>query len=76
MNAILEVQNLNTQFDTSEGTLYAVNDVSFSLNKSEVLAIVGESGSGKSVTMLSVMGLIPNPPGEITGGEVWNPDRI
>ncbi|MFN8433740.1 MAG: ABC transporter ATP-binding protein [Anaerolineales bacterium] len=66
----LEVKDLKTQFNTPEGTVYAVNGVSFSLNEGETLAVVGESGCGKSVTMMSIMKLIQMPPGEIVGGEV------
>ena len=67
---VLEVKNLRTHFFTDEGVVKAVDDVSFSLRKSEVIGIVGESGSGKSVTNLSVMNLIQTPPGKIMGGEV------
>jgi peptide/nickel transport system ATP-binding protein len=67
---LLEVKNLITQFRTDGGLVNAVNDVSFSLNRGETIGIVGESGSGKSVTSLSVMRLIPNPPGKIAGGEI------
>jgi oligopeptide transport system ATP-binding protein len=66
---ILEVKDLRTRFHIAEGTVYAVNGVSFSLNRGETIAIVGESGCGKSVTMLSILGLIPIPPGEIASGE-------
>jgi peptide/nickel transport system ATP-binding protein len=69
-NPILEIKNLVTSFQSSDKTIKAVNDVSFTLHKNEIIGIVGESGSGKSVTSLSIMGLIPNPPGEITGGEI------
>ncbi len=69
-NVLLEVKNLQTFFATEEGTVRAVDDVSFTLNKGETIGIVGESGSGKSVTSLSVMRLIPNPPGKIVGGEI------
>lgn len=68
--ALLEVKNLVTQFKTETEFVKAVNDISFSLNQGETIGIVGESGSGKSVTSLSVMRLIPNPPGKITGGEL------
>lgn len=68
---LLEVQNLVTQFETREGTVHAVNGVNFTVNEGEILALVGESGSGKSVTMLSVMGLIPQPPGKIVSGEIF-----
>ncbi len=67
---LLEIKNLVTEFRTEEETVKAVNDVSFTLSKGETIGIVGESGSGKSVTSLSVMRLIPNPPGKITGGEI------
>jgi len=64
---ILEIEQLNTVFVTEEGRIPAVSDVSFSLRPGETLGIVGESGSGKSVTSLSIMGLIPKPPGKVTG---------
>ena len=67
---VLEVKNLRTHFFTDDGVVKAVDDVSFSLHKGEVLGIVGESGSGKSVTNLSVMKLVQTPPGKIMGGEV------
>jgi len=67
---ILEVKNLKTEFHTEEGIVRAVNDVSFTLDRGETLGIVGESGSGKSVTSLTVMKLIPMPPGKIAGGEI------
>ena len=67
---LLEIKNLVTEFRTEEETVKAVNDVSFTLNKGETIGIVGESGSGKSVTSLSVMRLIPNPPGKIAGGQM------
>ncbi len=67
---LLEIKNLVTTFRTEAETLKAVNDISFSLNEGETIGIVGESGSGKSVTSLSVMQLIPNPPGKVTGGQI------
>jgi len=67
---LLEVKNLVTQFKTEEGTTTAVNDVSFNIYRGETVGIVGESGSGKSVTCLSLMRLIPNPPGKIIGGQM------
>jgi oligopeptide/dipeptide ABC transporter ATP-binding protein len=67
---LLQVKNLQTHFFTDAGLVKAVEDVSFTLNAGETLAVVGESGSGKSVTSLSIMGLIPNPPGRIVGGEI------
>ncbi len=71
MGVLMEVKNLVTRFYTQEGTIYAVNDVSYTLNEGETLGVVGESGSGKSVHALSIMGLIPMPPGKVTNGEVW-----
>lgn len=65
MEKILEVKNLSTKFNTDRGLVTAVNDVSFDVYKGKTLALVGESGSGKSVTALSLMRLIPNPPGTI-----------
>lgn len=69
-NKLLEIKNLVTEFTTEGNTLKAVNDVSFTLNRGETIGIVGESGSGKSVTSLSVMRLIPDPPGKIASGEI------
>ncbi len=67
---LLRVRHLQTHFFTDAGRVKAVEDVSFELSARETLAVVGESGSGKSVTSLSIMGLIPNPPGRIVGGEI------
>ena len=67
---LLEVIDLKTYFDTDEGTVKAVDGVSFHLDKGETLAVVGESGSGKSVMSLSMMRLIPTPPGRIAGGKI------
>lgn len=66
---ILQVANLETRFNTPEGTIYAVNGVSFDLKEGETLGVVGESGCGKSVTMLSLLQLIPVPPGQIANGK-------
>lgn len=68
MTALLEVEGLKTYFETREGLYKAVDGVTFKIKKGEVLAIVGESGSGKSVSMMSLLGLIPKPPGKIVGG--------
>lgn len=65
---VLDVDELVTQFNTVDGTVHAVNGVSFELRAGEFLGVVGESGSGKSVTMMSLLKLIPMPPGEIVGG--------
>ena len=66
---ILEIRDLTVEFDTEDGVVKAVTHVSYDLHPGEVLGIVGESGSGKSVSMLSVLGLIPMPPGRIVSGE-------
>ena len=66
--ALLEIDNLKTWFHTRNGVVKAVDDISFTVNKGEVLGIVGESGSGKSVTVHTLMGLVPQPPGRIEGG--------
>src|SRR5574342_422564 len=68
---ILDVQGLETTFRTPAGVVHAVNGVSFSLKEGETLGVVGESGCGKSVTMLSVLGLIPSPPGKVTAGKAF-----
>ena len=67
---LLQVRNLTTKFGSGPGAVTAVNNVSFEVNAGETLAIVGESGSGKSVTALSVLRLVPDPPGRITDGEI------
>jgi oligopeptide/dipeptide ABC transporter ATP-binding protein len=71
MNLLLNVKNLKTQFLTDDGLVRAVDGVSFDLSEGETLGLVGESGCGKSVTALSLMRLIPNPPGKIVEGEIW-----
>jgi oligopeptide transport system ATP-binding protein len=68
---ILQVENLETRFKTSDGMVYAVNGVSFDLFEGESLGVVGESGCGKSVTMMSLLQLIPTPPGEIANGRAF-----
>jgi oligopeptide transport system ATP-binding protein len=72
---LLEVNDLRTRFHTAEGTVYAVNGISFKLHEGETLAVVGESGCGKSVSMMSLLGLIPIPPGEIATGTAIYRDR-
>lgn len=70
MGVLMEVKDLVVRFYTQEGTVYAVNSVSYKLHEGETLGIVGESGSGKSVHSLAIMGLIPSPPGKVESGEV------
>lgn len=67
---ILEVSDLVTRFYTEDGIVHAVNGISYTLKEGESMAIVGESGSGKSVGVLSIMGLIPDPPGKVEAGQV------
>ena len=70
MGIVLEVDGLKTRFFTQDGMVNAVNGISYQLNEGETLGIVGESGCGKSVSVLSLMRLIPEPPGKIAGGRV------
>ncbi|MBD3763650.1 MAG: ABC transporter ATP-binding protein [Rhodobacterales bacterium] len=67
---VLDVRGLKTVFRTRGGEVHAVNSVSFHLNRGELLGVVGESGSGKSVTMMSLIGLLPSPPAEVREGQV------
>ena len=66
---VLEVHDVRTRFHTQDGTIHAVNGISFHLDEGEMLGVVGESGSGKSVTMMTLLKLIPMPPGEIVSGK-------
>ena len=70
MEELLHIKDLTTRFYTDDGVVFAVNGVSYSLEEGEILGVVGESGCGKSVHALSIMGLIPSPPGKIEKGEV------
>ncbi|WP_417899833.1 ABC transporter ATP-binding protein [Bacillus haimaensis] len=67
---VIKVKGLQTSFFIDDGEIPAVDSIDFYINEGEILGIVGESGCGKSVTSLSIMGLVPNPPGKITGGEI------
>src|SRR3990170_4345499 len=68
---LLQVKDLRTYFYTDGGIVKAVDGVSFDVEEGEILGLVGESGCGKTVTALSILRLIPTPPGRIAGGEVW-----
>src|SRR5450759_37172 len=70
MGILLEVKNLNTRFKTEAGLVRAVDGVSYHIDEHEIVGLVGESGCGKSVSQLSVMQLIPTPPGKIVSGEI------
>lgn len=70
MSVLLEVQDLKTHFFTREGVVHAVDGISYALDRSRTLGIVGESGCGKSVSALSLMRLVPDPPGKIIGGSI------
>ena len=74
-NVLLEVKGLETTFFTDDGAVRAIDNVSFNIHEGEILGVVGESGCGKSVTSLSIMGLVPSPPGKITGGEILLQNR-
>ena len=69
-NTLVEFKNLKTYFYTEDGVVKAVNDVSFKIKEGETVGVVGESGCGKSVTSMSLMRLIPNPPGKIVDGDI------
>ena len=71
MNELLRIEDLQTRFYTRDGVVHAVNGVSYSIDEGEILGVVGESGCGKSVHALSILRLIPDPPGRIESGEVW-----
>jgi oligopeptide transport system ATP-binding protein len=71
MKPLLEIKDLKTRFYTEDGIVNAVNGVSYEMKEGEVLGVVGESGCGKSVHALSIMRLIPYPPGKIENGEIW-----
>src|SRR6202042_1424291 len=70
MSALLDVRNLHTEFRTGAGLVRAVDGISYTVDPGETVAIVGESGSGKSVSAMSILRLIPDPPGRITRGEI------
>lgn len=69
-DALIQIKNLSVEFQTDEGHVKAVKNISFDIPKGKTVGLVGESGSGKSVSSLAIMGLIPNPPGKVTSGEI------
>ena len=71
MAGLIEIKNLRTSFFTPEGEMRAVDGVSFDIEEGKTMGLVGESGCGKSVTALSIMRLIPSPPGKVVGGLVF-----
>ncbi len=70
MSQLLEIEDLRVVFRTQMGTVKAVDGISYTVSAGETVAIVGESGCGKSMSALSVLRLVPSPPGEITGGRI------
>lgn len=68
--SLLEIKGLEVQYVTHDGTVHAVNGIDFSLNKGEAMGLVGETGAGKTTSALSILGLVPDPPGKITNGEI------
>ena len=75
INPLISIQNLSVEFKTESGVIRAVNNISFSAEEGSTIGIVGESGSGKSVTALSIMGLIPSPPGKVNSGNIFFQDK-
>ena len=75
MGEILKVNDLKVQFQTRDGLVHAVNGVSINLDEGETLGIVGESGCGKSVTMMSLLRIVPSPPGILAGGTAMARDK-
>ena len=74
-STVLRVDNVVTRFNTQDGMVFAVNGISFELKAGELLGVVGESGSGKSVTMMSLLKLLPMPPAEIVEGNAFFEDK-
>ena len=73
---LLEIQGLRVEFDVRQGVATVINDLDLALNRGETLGIVGESGCGKSMTALSIMGLVPSPPGRIASGQILLENEI
>ena len=76
MSRLLEIEDLRVEFQTQTGTVKAVDGISYSVAAGETVAVVGESGCGKSVSALSVLRLVPSPPGKITGAAASNRSRL
>jgi len=69
--SLLDIKNLTIHYVTHDGVIHAVNDIDLSINESTTVGLVGETGAGKTTTALGIMGLIPNPPGKVMGGEIY-----
>src|ERR1700749_5047096 len=69
-DSLIRIRNLSVEFQTEDGSIKAVKNISFDIPRGKTVGLVGESGSGKSVTSLAMMRLIPNPPGKVTSGEI------
>ena len=67
---LLDVENLRVEYDTDAGVVYAVNDISFKIGKKKTLGLVGETGAGKTTSALSILNLVPDPPGKIRAGSI------
>ena len=74
-DSLIQIRNLSVEFQTEDGSVKAVKNISFDIPRGKTVGLVGESGSGKSVTSLAIMRLIPNPPGKVTSGEILYEDQ-
>lgn len=72
---LLQIKNLNVEFRTFDGTVKAINNLNLKVQRGKTIGLVGETGAGKTTAALSIMGLVPNPPGVITSGEIWFEDQ-
>ena len=73
--SLLNIKGLSINYTARKSVIHAVNDISFSIDEGKTMALVGETGAGKTTTALGIMGLIPNPPGKVTGGEIFFNDN-